>query len=276
MYNPSDFDFVAEHYDAEMAANPAMQYMRRVSLATLTAHFAPGAHVLEIGCGTGEEALALARHGVRVLATDPSARMLRIAQRKAAEAGLAGMIKTHQLAARELGVLVEEGYEGALDGAYASFGPLNGEPDLRPVADALTRLIRPGGLFITSVMNRYYVLEALWHLLHGQPRQATRRWLGEASASISAGLLVTMRTWYHTPTAFARAFQPAFRFIDCRALTLLLPPPYLAKLWHKHAAAVQCLQVWEERLAGRWPFYALGDHFLMVLERNSSNPQEAV
>jgi hypothetical protein len=24
---------------------------------------------------------------------------------------------------------------------------------------------------------------------------------------------------------------------------------------------------WEERLAGRWPFYGWGDHFLMVLER---------
>lgn len=268
MHNQADFDPVAESYDAKMAANPAMQYMRRVSLTALTTHLSPGAHVLEIGCGTGEEALALARHGVRVLATDPSAEMLRIAQRKAANAGLLGLIATRQLAARELGALLREGYGGALDGAYASFGPLNGEPDLRPVADALARLIRSGGLLITSVMNRYYALEALWHLLHGQPRQAIRRWRGEASASISPGSHVTMRTWYYTPAAFMRAFWPAFHLVDCRALTLLLPPPYLATLWLKHAAAIERLKTWEKRLAGRWPFYALGDHFLITLRRD--------
>ncbi len=268
MHSQADFDPIAEQYDAEMAGNPAMRYMRHISLAALMSRFAPGAHVLEIGCGTGEEALALARRGVRVLATDPSAGMLRIARRKAAEAGLASMIETRQLAARELGALVDEGYGGALDGAYASFGPLNGEPDLRPVADALARMIRPGGLFITSVMNRYYALETLWYLLHGQPRQAMRRWQGEASASISSGAQATMRTWYYTPAAFMRAFRPAFRPVDCRALTLLLPPPYLAALWLKRAAVMQRLKAWEERLASRWPFYALGDHFLITLQRD--------
>ena len=46
-------------------------------------------------------------------------------------------------------------------------------------------------------------------------------------AHVSPELPVNVPTWYYTPRAFARAF-PAFRQTSCRALTMLLPPPYAA------------------------------------------------
>jgi hypothetical protein len=84
-------------------------------------------------------------------------------------------------------------------------------------------------------------------------------------AHVSPELSVCVPTWYYTPREFARAF-PAFRRVHCRALTLLLPPPFAAHAWHRFPGLIQRLIVWEERLSGRWPFVALGDHFLIVLE----------
>jgi SAM-dependent methyltransferase len=260
------FDDSARDYDREAEANPAMSYMRTISLRTVRACFTPGQRVLELGCGTGEEALALGRAGVRVLATDLSAEMLSVAEHKIAAAELGQVVQTRRLAAGQIGALVDEVGLGAFDGAYSSFGALNGEPDLGRVGRALAGLIRPGGRLVVSVMNRFYPFETLWFLAHGRLREAVRRWGGSTMAHVSPSLAVRVRTWYWSPRAFARAF-PGFRRVSCQALPFLLPPPFAAHLWARHPVWIGRLCRWEERLAARRPFCGLGDHFLMVLER---------
>lgn len=261
------FDRSAPSYDREIGLNPAMQYMRRVSLSTLSSTFGAGQRVLEIGCGTGEEAVALAERGIRVVATDLSPHMVERTRRKAAAAGLESLIQVRCLAAGQLVALQDEYGKGAFEGAYSSFGALNGEPDLGPVREALATLLRPGSPLVASVMNRFCAFEALWHLAHLRPRPAIRRWSGRTMAPVSPGLTEVVPTWYHTPRSFARAFAPVFRRRCCRALPFLLPPPFAASLWRDRARWMQRLVRWEEWLAPRWPFYALGDHYLIVLQR---------
>jgi SAM-dependent methyltransferase len=243
-----------------------MAYMRRVSLRTLLAHFHAGQRVLELGCGTGQEAIALGRAGVQVLATDVSPQMLAVTEGKVAAAGLGESVRTRLLAAGEIGGLVHEMGRCAFDGAYSSFGALNGEPKLHIVGRALGQLVRPGGRMIASVMNRFYPFEVLWYLGHGRPRQAVRRWGGSAVAHVSPSLAARVRTWYPTPRVFSRAF-PGFRRISCRALPFLLPPPYAGHLWLRYPSEIWRLARWEERIVHRRPFCGLGDHFLMAMER---------
>ena len=264
------FDRAAGRYDGEAEANPAMAWMRRVSLRTLRAHFSPGQRVLELGCGTGEEAVALGRAGIRVLATDLSSEMLAVAEAKIADAGLASVVQTRRLAASQIGVLVDELGEGVFDGAYSSFGALNGEPDLGTLGRGLAALIRPGGLLVASVMNRVYPFEVLWFLAHGRPREAVRRWGGSALAHVSPALPDRVWTWYWTPQAFTRAL-PDFRFVSCQALPLLLPPPYAGHLWGRFPDLMRRLARWEVRLAGWGIFSGLGDHFMAVLERTAEH-----
>ncbi len=264
------FDLVAETYDQEMKANPSMRYMRAISLATLQNAFSASQRVLEIGCGTGEEAVALARAGVRVLATDPAAKMLAVTERRLVEEGLEGWVQTRQVAAGELGMLLWEYGERSFDGAYSSFGPLNGESSLQPVAVALAALIRPGGIVVASVMNRFHMFEAMWYLAHARPGQAVRRWGGRSQAKVSTETSEAMQTWYYTPGHLARVLAPYFELTYCRALPFLLPPPYLASLWDKYPRFWERLAVVEEQLAPRWPFRGLGDHFLVVLRRSGA------
>jgi SAM-dependent methyltransferase len=261
------FDRLAPHYDTEVESNPAMAYMRRVNLETLMGLFMPGQQVLEIGCGTGVEAVALAQRGVHVLATDLSGEMVRYTASRAEAAGVGAMVHTRRLAASELGVLVDELGPGALDGAYSSFGPLNGEAELTPVAAALAQLVRPGGYLLLGVMNRFYLAEAIWFLLHGDARRAVRRWSGHTLASVSAELALQAPTWYYSPGTLRRVLAPAFAVHRCRALTALLPPPYASELWQRRPGLCALAMRWEALLAPRWPLYALGDHVLMVFRR---------
>jgi SAM-dependent methyltransferase len=268
------FDRAAPTYDALYQASGAMAWLRRESLAVLQATFPLRSRLLEIGCGTGDEALALSRLGYQVVATDISPGMTGRARAKTQHGELP--VTWLVLPAGELGSLLQDYGPGAFDGAYCSFGALNCEPHLDRVASALAGLLGPGASLVCSVMNRWCGWEIAWGLLHLRPRQAFRRlrreWIEAGLASPDGGGAVPVR--YYTPRTFARAFEPYFRLRSLRGLPVLLPPPYLDAFWHRHPGLMARLEGADRRWRGRWPFSALGDHLLINLERTGSVPVE--
>jgi SAM-dependent methyltransferase len=262
------FDQAAATYDDLYATNPIMAWMRRESMAVLAATFPPGGLLLEIGCGTGEEALALGRQGRRVAATDISPALIEIARAK--DAGRA-LVTWHVLAAGHLADLIQPYGTAAFDGAYACMGALNCEPSMHQVVAALADLLRPGALFVCSVINRFCAWEIAWGLLHLKPDHAFRRlgkgWIRAGLASSQGSLAVPVR--YYSPRSFARMYGPHFQVRTVRALPVLLPPPYLASLVEQHPSLLRRLEWAERTWRERWPFSMMGDHFLMVLQRTS-------
>lgn len=93
---------VAEGFDALRFGGPIGQLIQETQQALLLRALAPikGRRVLDVGTGTGRAALALAREGAVVTGVDASAEMLAVAQRYAAEQGLAATFRlgdAHQL-----------------------------------------------------------------------------------------------------------------------------------------------------------------------------------
>ena len=261
------FDAVASRYDWETEGNPMVRWARKETQGLLLARFPAGSVLLELGCGTGVEAVALARAGLRLVATDPSEAMLAQAADRVCRAGLQGSIALRRLGAGAAGLLLGEFGPGRFDGAYSGFGPLNCEPELQRTAAALHGLIRPGGRLIVSLINRFHPFESAWYAAHGDWRRASRRWGGQAEGTVSPALSQRVPTRYYTPRAFARRMAPFFRPVGCRALLLLLPPPYLAHLVTRHPRLATRAARVERRIAG-WPVLrGLGDHFIMELER---------
>jgi SAM-dependent methyltransferase len=261
------FSAVSAIYDAETEPNPMVAWVREQTANRLRAAFAPGDLVLELGCGTGVEAIALARAGIRVLATDVAPGMLARTRAKVRAAGLQERVQVRLLPAASVGEVLDDFAPGAFAGAYSSFGALNCEPDLGAVAAGLAPLIRPGGRVHISAINRFHPFEALWYAAHGDLRRATRRWGGHAEGTVSPALPHRVPTFYHTPHAFARHFTPHFRVRQCRALLLFLPPPYLAHLADRYPRFFHLATRCESRVAP-WPgLRALGDHFWLELER---------
>ena len=74
------FDALAADYDASFTATPLGTLLREAVWRRLDARFAPGDRVLELACGTGEDAVHLASRGVRVTAVDASAAMVEAAR----------------------------------------------------------------------------------------------------------------------------------------------------------------------------------------------------
>src|SRR6185503_14599440 len=76
------FDAVAERFDERYGAWLSVAAQRRAVRAELERAFPPGAHVIEVGGGTGEDARWLSERGRTVLLTDVSPTMVCIAEEK--------------------------------------------------------------------------------------------------------------------------------------------------------------------------------------------------
>src|SRR5207244_5164801 len=70
------YDLIASSYDDVEGRNEISETVRRYSIDAALKVFRPGSRILELGCGTGRDAVALAQRGIRVDATDVSPAMI--------------------------------------------------------------------------------------------------------------------------------------------------------------------------------------------------------
>ena len=255
------FDAVAAAYDGREAGNPIMQLMRARSLDILETTFPKGANILDVGCGTGTEALWLAERGRKVFAVDSSPLMLDAMSRQAAASGV--QISSRLLRAGDLLSLVADHGDASFDGAYSSFGALNTESDLAPAITALSRLVRPRGRIVLSVMNRWCVTEMALMVAKGRLRETFRRARPTLRVAVGSNFVdVTYPSWRQ----LRRALQERFRVVSVQALPLLLVP-YAWPAFAVHPRVYTAARRWDASLSSRWPFTWMGDHLLVVAER---------
>ena len=131
--------------------------------------------MLEVGCGAGHTAVALAQRGFQVEAMDPTPTLLQIARQNAAEAGVAGRIR----------FLLGDAHQLPLeDGSVPLVVALGVVPWLHTPAAAvreMARVLQPGGYLVVNADHRYR-LSFLLDPLHTPPlaplRSAAKRALG--------------------------------------------------------------------------------------------------
>ena len=258
---PSPFDAMAAGYDAGFTHSRIGTLMRSAVTRRLDARFLPGDSVLELNCGTGEDALRLARRGIDVLATDASAAMVEIAHAKATKAGLTQRLHTKQMSIESLAQLAET--ETQFDGILSNFGGLNCVEDLLPVALAMARILRPNHSALLCLMGPVCVWEWGWYLAHGKPRKAFRRLQPGGTPWRN------LRIHYPSVRTLCRTFAPYFSCERVTAIGVLLPPTYAEAWVARHPRLLARLDTWE-RCVETWPVMAhLADHYLVELRRTN-------
>lgn len=264
---PHAFDCVAPRYDAAFTDQRLGRWLREVVWRELDRAFVPGDRVLDIGCGTGEDARHLAERGVQVLATDASSGMLDVAFQKAELAGLADRIVFDRLDLRDvgsIGVPTTLTDSAPLAGAYSDFGPLNCLPDRRVLASSLANMIRPGGIFLAAVMGPLCPWETLWYAFHAHPRTAIRRFRSGVPSQVGGSII---RVWYPSPRTLRAEFASAFEHVQTLGVGITLPPSNLGHLIPKTPRLFAAANAFDERLRAHRPFTWLNDHYLIVFRR---------
>ena len=119
-----------------------------------------GARVLDVGCGPGRHALALARRGIEVVGIDHSPDFVRLAADAAGAEALPARFE--QLDVRELGFAAE--FDAVLCLCQGGFGLLGGR-DEQEAFGRIARALRPGGVLALSAFSAVF---AVRHLESGE------------------------------------------------------------------------------------------------------------
>ncbi|MEO0752349.1 MAG: class I SAM-dependent methyltransferase [Pseudomonadota bacterium] len=118
------------------------------TLDRVRAHLRPEDRVLELGCGTGTTALALAGAAREITATDFSDAMIEVGRKKAADAGVQNV---RFLTAEPGSDTLRD--DGPFDVVMA-FNLLHLIEDLPTAMAQIAGLVRPGGLFVSKTFCR--------------------------------------------------------------------------------------------------------------------------
>ena len=279
------FDRMAARYDALWTTTAIGRAQRNLVWRHIDPLFQPGMRILDIGCGTGEDAAHLAARGVAVYATDASPAMIQVAQARGGfTAAVCGAEDLAQLG-------------GTFDGAISNFGALNCVEDLPAVAGSLAGLVRPGGRVAICLLGRFCAWETFYYAVRFQFAKAGRRWRGSArlvgqvgnlrrvgnppadvsERPTSAGRQPARRIsscptehaasaimiYYPTAAELRAAFTPHFELQRWTGIGLLVPPSFV-----KLPAALVSVLAACDRLLARLPLLrGMADHRLFLLVR---------
>lgn len=260
------FDALAGDYDRSFTHSALGLTLRRAVWARLEFHFSACRRVLELGCGTGEDAVRLASLGVDVVALDSSAQMLRIAAAKARAAGCTHRIEFLHLAMEDIATLPAQ---RLFDGVFSNFGALNCACDLTAVANELARRLPPGAPLLWTPMGRHVPWEWLWYLVRGNPCKAFRRY----ALSNTRWRGLTLR--YPTPAEIRNILRPHFEITRTSPLGFALPPTFATAWLDRSPRILHSLSQWET-FAQRCSWTAnWADHYMVEAKRRGLDGQGA-
>ena len=260
------FDQASASYDEDFGEEALAAHYRQMVYRIADRFLPRGGHILDLGCGTGLDAVRFAGMGTRVLAADVSSGMLARARRRRETSPHENLIQLHRIAENQpLADQLLEAADGPLDGALLNFGVINCYVDLQPLVDALGRVLPSGGTAVVVAMGPFHPITVAERIRRGEWRKQLDT-LKSRPVHMTVGAK-TISVSCLRPRQIEAAFQDDFKRICTRGLGVLLPPPPLASFYQRHRGLFTSLEPFG-RLLGAAPFlHSMGDHNVVVLRR---------
>lgn len=252
------FDGLAADYDATFTCSAAGRALRAIVRERMESGFASCQTVLELGCGTGEDAIWLAGRGVHVLATDASPVMIDVSRRKGRAARCADRIEFGCIPMQAVGAALAGRF---FDGVLSNFGAINCVQDLPALVAAVASIVRPGGKLLWVLMGRHVPWEWIWYASRAEWTKAVRRM--RPGGVCWRGLTIS----YPAPAIMGRCLGPWFQVDRVTPLGLFLPPTYAAE-WLEQSPRLLAALSRLEALARRSSALAnFSDHYIVEATR---------
>src|SRR5688572_31548965 len=160
------FDHIASSYDSSFTRTPIGQLQRRQVWNYLekTMLELKRLDILELNCGTGEDAVLFSEKGFNIVATDVSEEMLKITQEKVQQYSMQNRISSQFL---DLDSFDDSLFEKKFDLVFSNFGGLNciNPESLQKLLTKLPSILSPEDRFVAVIMPNMSLMEPVYFIL---------------------------------------------------------------------------------------------------------------
>ncbi len=257
-----NFDIAAPNYDDTFTHSNIGKLQRyfvyKYASDALTS--ANPLRILEINCGTGEDAKYMEGLGHEVIATDISNEMINVAKSKCNPS----TITFQQL---DINQLSEKTFERPFDLIFSNFGGLNclSPEELNRFLKKVSNLLSKNGKLAFVLMPKNTLWERFYFMMKGDLAKAKRRNTNTFLLANVDG--VSVKTWYYNPKdILKKAIQ--FQQKKLKPIGLWIPPSYLEHSFVGNKNILQILKYLELLFSGAF-FSKYADHYYIELEKKT-------
>ena len=222
--------------------------------------------VLELNCGTGEDAIYLATKGHDVLATDISIKMIEQSSAKIESKDILSKITVGQLdmSAPKIPPQIDQrGKQDYFDLVFSNFGGINclDKGELKRLSSFIKKHLSKDGSVIMVVMPRYCLIDLLNRIVHLDFKGFKKRLFNQPIEVMVDGSSVS--TYYYSPNNILNAFEG---FVCDQVKVIGVMPSYLESIVARRPVAKSLGLLFYNILAFfRGGLSQFSDHYLIQL-----------
>lgn len=266
MNEQAAFDVLAADYDTSFSQSLTGQAQRLVSRTWLQSFLAGKGllRILEINCGTGEDALWLASLGHTVIATDQSSRMIGEAREKVLPDTADANPVFITCPFEELGTTLRH---ERFDLVFSNFAGLNciSPEKLAALNQELQQLLTDGGYVAAVIFGKYCWWEICYYLLKADGRNAFRRWTRKPVMAKLA-TAVSQPVFYYSVRGFMKRMKQ-FSLLEKKPVGLFIPPSYMEHSMRRNKRVFGLLVKLERLIQRASLCSSLADHTYLLLKK---------
>ena len=255
------FNSYAKDYDKHFTNSPIGILQRKRVYKYLLPLLNKQKKVLEINCGTGEDATYMAQKVKSILATDISTEMIKEAQAKKSKNDLDNVI----FEASDIKELHTK-LSSSFDLLFSDFGGLNclSPEELKKFSKNICPFISENGKLCLVIMGKKCLWENLFFFRQKDRRLYRRNTDEGVSTTINSTVFTT---YYYSPKQIEILFSNSFKIIRARPIGFFIPPSYLNTYFLKNKQMLYFLNILE-KMAGCFSILSnYSDHYLIILEK---------
>ena len=257
----TDFDAAAAGYDASFTHSVIGKAQRKrvYQLLSDVLQKSRPKKILEVNCGTGEDAIWLAQQHLNVVATDISEMMIETAKRKSNG-------DNPVFVQADINELPQPFKGQQFDLIFSNFGGLN---CLSPIRLELffknaSELLAPNGQLVLVIMPKDTKWEQAYFLAKANFSNVFRRKKNNAIANVDGQSVLT---YYYNPKETKVMANDYFNTEKISPIGFFVPPSYLEPIFSKHSKLFGVLDTFESGVTD-WSFLARhADHYFMYLRK---------
>lgn len=255
----ANFDKAAIDYDDAFTNSEIGKLQRNLVYRQLLKHLDSVQTILEINCGTGEDAIWLAKRNFKVTATDISEKMIETAKSK-------GDFENLNFVTADINSITTSFKKEKFDLIFSNFGGINclSKSELDYFFRNITSLLSEKGKLILVIMPKSTIWEQCYFLAKAQFSSIYRRKKESVLVDVSGE---KVQTYYYNPKDVVNLSVKDFILASQKPIGFFVPPSYMEPFFKNKKGLLQFLNSFEKGISG-WSFLSKhADHYIITLQK---------